>query len=150
MPRVRINSNGIAIAKPGFDVDRASPADMLFSPSGISARVYETGLTTVSGYSGKASDRYRRSRVNFSKTFQAPPPVFVAGLLPNGGADLNPVRHSIIGLTYARIHPVYTVEVDKTGFYLYVANFSDPDIGFMYGSKATTWRWWVLDCVLED
>jgi hypothetical protein len=150
MPRIRINKDGIAIAKQGYDVDTTSPANMLFTSNGIAARVYETGLTTVSSYSGKASDRYRRSRVNFSKTFAAPPPVFVAGLLTGGGADINPVYQAIIGNSYARIHPVYSVEIDKTGFYLYVANFSDPEIGFLYGSKATTWRWWVLDCVLED
>jgi hypothetical protein len=74
----------------------------------------------------------------------------VAGLLSGGGADISPVYQAIIGNTYARIHPVYSVETDKAGFYLYVASFSDSELGLMYGSLATTWRWWVLDCVLED
>lgn len=149
MPRIRINKNGIAIAKQGFDVDTAAPANMLFSSAGIAARVYETGLTTVSSYSGKASDRYKRSRVNFSKAFAAPPPVFVAGLLSGGGADINPLRQSVTGSGYSRQHPIYSLEIDKTGFYLYVANYVDSGT-LIYGSLATTWRWWVLDCVLED
>lgn len=150
MPRIRVNKNGIAIAKPGYDVDTAAPGNMLFSSDGIAARVYQTGLTTVSGYSGKGSDRYRRSRVTFSKTFSAPPPTFAAGLLSDGGADINPTRLNIVGNTFARKHPVYSLEIDRTGFWLYVANFSSDELGFRYGSQATTWRWWVLDCVLED
>lgn len=148
MPRIRINKNGIAIARAGYDVDTASPANMLFTSDGIAARVYQTGLTTVTGYSGKGSDRYRRSRVNFGKTFSSPPPTFAAGLLADGGADINPSFYNITGNNFSRQHPTYSLEIDTTGFWLYVCNYSDT--GNLYGSKATTWRWWVLDCVLED
>lgn len=146
MPRMRINKNGIKIARPGHDVDTAAEKDMFFSSTGVAARVYQTNLVTVSDYSGLASDRYLRARVNFSKGFTRPPAVFAAGLRVDGGADVTPVVYLVIGTSYARVHPHYSLEIDTTGFWIYVPKSIPENIPV---NVPTTWRYWVLDNVLD-
>lgn len=143
MSRMRIDKNGIAVARQGHDVNTAAEKDMLFSRRGVAARVYETGLATVTPY----AERYNLARVTFSKTFAKPPVVFAAGLRSDSGIDVTPVVYMIYSSDYARIHPHYSLEIDTTGFWLYV--------GRAYGSSyfidvPTTWRYWVLENTLDS
>lgn len=143
-PRMRIDKNGIKIARPGYDVDTAAEKDLYFSSSSIAARVFTTGSVTVSTF---GHDRYRRARVDFPKTFVRPPLVFAGGLRSDGGLDVTPVRYTIISTDYARIHPHYRLLIDKTGFWIWV--------GMDYGGSfsvdvPTTWRYWVLENTLDD
>lgn len=145
-PRMRINKNGIKIARPGYSVDTASEENLYFSSSGIAARVYETGLVGVSDFAGTGGDRYKRARVNFSKGFTRPPPVFAAGIRSDGGIDVTPVRYWVANNDYGRLHPHYQVSVDTSGFDLMVVK----DFGSnFYLDVPTTWRYWVLDNVLD-
>ena len=58
MPRARLSANGIDVAKPGFDVDTAAPADMLFSSSLVAMRVAMTGVVTPGPFTGLLSNWY--------------------------------------------------------------------------------------------
>lgn len=142
-PRMRINKDGIKIARQGYDVDTAAEQDLYFSSSGIAARVFATGLV---GVTNAGHERYNQARVNFSKTFSRPPLVFAAGLRSDGGADVTPVRYRIIGNNIARIHPHYCLKIDTTGFDIMVVKDYGP--GDFYVDVPTTWRYWVLDNVL--
>lgn len=143
-PRMRIDKNGIKIARPGYDVDTATEKDLYFSSKGVAARVFATGLVTVAEF---GHERYRRARVNFSKTFVRPPLVFAGGIRSDGGLDVTPVRYTIVGDDYARIHPHYCLQIDKTGFLIMVAK----DYGGSFNVDVpTTWRYWVLENTLDD
>lgn len=143
-PRMRIDRDGIKIARPGYDVDTAAEKDLYFSSSGVAARVFATGLATAVEF---GHERYRRVRVNFSKTFARPPIVFAGGIRSDGGLDVTPVRYGITSDDYQRVHPHYCLQIDKTGFWLMVCK----DFGSSFNVDVpTTWRYWVLENTLDD
>lgn len=149
MPRMLIWQEGILIAKPGYDVVTAAAPNMIFSSTGVAATVYQSGIAVVAPYSGTASDRYKRVRVNFAKVFPAPPPVLVAGLNPDGSADVNAIVLGVTGNDYARSHPHYSLEIDTSGFWLYVLYYAPSATGFLFGTDVTSWKWYVLDATLS-
>lgn len=149
MPRARIDRNGIAIAKAGFDVDTASPAEMTFHPSFVAARLFMRGTLAVGNYTGTGDNIYRRGTVSFGKTFARPPVVIVGGVRSDGGLTMTPFLQTFFSPqnSLGQITPHYSVEIGTSSFTLYVKR-NDPSNGF-YGPVETSWRYWVLENTLD-
>lgn len=75
--RARLDRNGPAIAKAGYDIDTATLAQMAFIPSFAAWRLRETGITTATTYSGGFSAYYRRAAVTLSPAYERPPLAFM-------------------------------------------------------------------------
>lgn len=150
MTRVRIDANGVAIAKAGYDVDTAPLSKMNFSPLFVSMQLVSKGIVTVADYSGFMSAYYRRAIVTFASAFSKPPIVLAAGQMADGAVDIT----NIVG-TFASDQnnisghePIYQIITSITQFELYVnkttwANTSP-------GARPADWRYWVFRNTVED
>ena len=118
MTRVRIDGNGISIAKAGYDVDTAPIGKMNFSPLFSAMQVLLKGSVTVAGYSGYLSDRYKRAAVTFPTALSKPPIVMVAGQNSDGSTDQTCWAYSFASDASGRAWnlPVYQTVTSTTGF----------------------------------
>src|SRR5690554_6459909 len=115
MPRARISAAGIAIAKPGYDVDTASLANMAFSPQFSAYRVFTTGAVFCAPF----TEFYNRGLVNYGKTFPAPPFVFVAGVnSDNRDITANVYKEIPFPDGTAYVLPYYVIIARTNGFEL--------------------------------
>lgn len=145
MPRARLSTDGIDIAKPGYDVDTASIENMQFSSSLVAMRLALTGIVSVANFTGYMDDRYRRGQVTFGTPFVRPPIVMVAGLYPDGSTDQSPIVLRTVSDQQGRAWglPVYQITVSTTGFDLFVTKDS------WAGNRPTDWRYFVFQNTLD-
>ncbi|RWE78801.1 hypothetical protein [Mesorhizobium sp.] len=148
MTRVRIDENGIAIAKPSYDVDTAPLSKMSFSPQFVAMQLVMKGLVTVADYSGYMSGSYRRAVVTFPMPFLKPPIVLAAGQFADGGVDITAITGAYASdqNNVAGYEPIYQTVISTTGFELYVIKASwaqNP-------TRPLDWRYWVFRNTLED
>lgn len=145
MPRARISTNGIEIAKAGKDVDTAPLEDLVFSSQFVSLRLAKTGVVTPTTYAGFLSSRYNRSIVYYDTPFSTPPLVLVAGIRPNGTSDQSQHYTTAIPLSSGNpsyLLPYYSVESYTDRFELYVhAREASGDPRPFYTSD---WRYFVF------
>lgn len=146
MPRARINKNGIAIAKAGYDVDTASIENMAFSPQFGMMRLAMTGTVDVVDFTGYMSDMYRRAIVVFPTAAPRPPLVMVCGLFADGSTDqtVAVVRVASDQSGRAWQKPAYEIRTTATQFELYVNKEGSP-----LPTRPTTWRYWVFHNTLD-
>lgn len=150
MTRVRIDQNGIAIAKPGFDVDSAPLAKMNFSPLFVSMQLIMKGKVTVADYSGYMADTYKRAIVTYPQVFTKPPLVLAAGQRSDGGVDLTNIVITVASNQngFAQHLPAYQLVMMVNGFELYVNKVADYNTA--PGTRPSDWRYWVFRNTLED
>lgn len=147
MPRARLSSAGIDIAKVGHNVDTATIENMQFSSSMVAMRLALTGVVTVSDYSGDMSDIYRRGQVTFPSAFSNPPIVMVAGLNSDGSTDQTPIviREFSDQSNRGWVQPIYSIVTKTTGFDLFVIK---PGPGNWAGNRPLNWRYFVFQNTL--
>ena len=148
MTRVRIDKNGIAIAKEGYDVDTAPLSKIQFSPLYVSMQLLVKGIVTVANYTGYMDDLYRRAIVTFPAALAKPPIVMVAGQNGDGTTD----QTTIVGTAAsdqsgkAWYEPVYQIITSTTQFELYV----NKSVWGGNSSRTLDWRYWVFRNTVED
>lgn len=150
MARARINKDGIDIARQGYNVDTAGPADIAFSTRWNAAQIFMKGQTNPIAFSGYMDNIYYRSIVPFGKTFARPPIVFVGGVI---SADQREIcATSLTSIPFAPgvgyIIPFYRVLSKLDQFELYVARKypSGADVPYYI----ITWSYIVLDVSLLE
>ena len=144
--RMRISEEGPQIAKSGFDVDTASIANMVFSPSLVALRVALTGTVSVSSFSGLLSSRYLKGTVTFPTSFARPPIVMVAAILDDGTTQQGLwAEYSISGGT-ALVMPTYQIDTYTDHFDLFAYK---SDGSFDWLPLSDTWRYWVFQNTLD-
>ncbi|RAZ75846.1 hypothetical protein [Mesorhizobium atlanticum] len=148
MTRVRIDKNGIAIAKEGYDVDTAPLSKMQFSPLFGAMRLAMKGMVTVADYSGYMSDIYRRAIVVFPTAFPKPPIVMVAGQRSDGSTDQTVLLGTAASDQSNRAwhEPVYQIVTSTTQFEFYL----DKSTWGNNPSRTLNWRYWVFRNTIED
>lgn len=141
MPRARLSSEGIDVAKPGFDVDTASLANMMFSSSLVAARISQTSTVTPTSY----DVYYNWSSVTFPTAYPRPPVVLVAGITSGTTSDQTPFlwKEASNSEGMAWNLPYYEIRTFPDHFELYVAKMS-----FVRPPPAT-WRYWVFQNTLD-
>lgn len=148
MPRARIDRNGIAIARAGYDVDTAPMEHMLFSPQFTSLRLAYTGVTTVAPFGGQLSEQYYRSEVWFPAPLLAIPIVLVANIINENETDQSQIYEEQFppgnqdGTGY--VLPWYSVQPTASNFTLYARrrqNFANANV---IGPRSLNWRWWAF------
>lgn len=146
MTRVRFNKDGIAIAKPGYDVDIAPLSKMQFSPLYTSMRLAIKGVVTVADYTGYMGDRYKRAIVTFATAFSKPPIVMAAGQISGGGVDMTNITGTAASDSsgMAWHEPIYQIVTSTTQFELYVNK------NWGGSGRTTSWRYWVFRNTVED
>lgn len=144
MPRARISPRGIEVAKAGYDVDTAAPANMMFSSSLVAMRLALTDIVTPVAYSGAWSAVYKRAIVNYATAFPQPPVVLVAGINNDGSSDQAPYVISGADGSKGWNYPYFAVYSYTNRFELFV--YSNPASGWYVGSPR--WRYFVFQNVL--
>jgi len=146
MPNKRISSGGIKIARPGHDVDTAGPENILFDSSFPAAKIRYTGVLTVGDYSGDMDDRYRRAIYTFPQSFAQLPMVFAASQNGDGSSDQGGFYLNAIPLSpgTARYLPLYTIDIYRDRFELYVLRYRISSSASWQGLPADNWKFWVL------
>lgn len=149
MTRVRIDENGIAIAKEGYDVDTAPLAKMNFSPQFVAMRLAMKGMVTVANYTGYMDAYYKRAIVTFPSAFPKPPLVLAAGQMADGGVDMTPIVGTFASdqSGIAGHEPIYQIITSTTGFELYVIKSSWANQAL---ARPANWRYWVFRNTVED
>lgn len=91
MPRARLDASGPKIAKAGYDIDTASPANMNFDTGMVALRLRYTGIVTCAAYTGDTyASLYDRAIVTFPTPFSKPPLVLFAGRLSDTESNQTP------------------------------------------------------------
>lgn len=141
MPRARLSSEGIDVAKLGYDVDTASLANMMFSSSLVAARISQSGTVTPTGY----DSFYNMASVTFPTAAPRPPMVLVAGITSGSTSEQAPFlwRAASNSLGEGRNLPYYEIRTFTDHFELYVAKMS-----YVRPAPAT-WRYWVFQNTLD-
>lgn len=141
MPRQRLSVNGPQIARPGFDVDTASPENMLFDPRFIAASVYATNIVTTTAFDD-FTNRYVGSH---GRTFPMPP-IVIPYEVVGSERRLHLARFAqFFGNVQAQICAGST-RVTTTGFELYSGNSTM----FNLYPPGTTWRYVTLSNTLAN
>lgn len=141
MPRARISRNGIQLAKPGFNVDTATLANMILSPQFATMRIALQGYTTPVDFSGYVSNYHRRSIVTFPTAFPTPPLVLVSGIVSSSVSDQTQFEYELStdqGGTRKLTH--YSIETYTTHFELYTAKTP----GTALSNIPSTWKYFVF------
>lgn len=139
--RVRIGKNGIDIARPGYSVLTATPAQMVFSSAAVAARLAYSGTVAV----GAFDSLYYKGEVVFPAAFPQPPIVFVAGLKDGAGFSQQGPFFTIgatVNSGTGYVLPHYEIRTYVDRFELYVLHHFPS--GAVQGSGVTTWNYFVL------
>lgn len=146
MPKFRISSNGIEIAKPGFDVDTSTPDQMAFSSMLPAMRLAATGVVTATRYgsTGMAA-RYARAIVTYDTPFPKAPFVLAAGVISATESDQKPFMPASIG--FAK-WTWYSIESHPDRFELYL--YDRDVVGNTVPRPTRTYRYFVFHNTLDD
>jgi hypothetical protein len=151
MPLMRLSEAGPEIAKSGYDVDTASIANMVFSPSLVAARIALTGTVTPTTFSsGTLHDWYYKATVTFPIEFPRPPLVMVAGLEGDGTTQQGNFYGVIINSQSgdAKVLPWYEIDAYTDHFDLFTMRHNDSDWNESFPVCAD-WRYWVFQNTLD-
>jgi hypothetical protein len=117
---------------------------MMFVSNLAAGRLRYTGDITVGGYSGYMSDRYVRAIYTYPQPFAKIPIVLVASKNGDGTSDQGGLTLNAIANGFGRLLPMYTVEIYRDRFELYVLRYRVASNAPWIGSGADSWRFWVL------
>ncbi|MHB2265648.1 hypothetical protein [Aliihoeflea sp. PC F10.4] len=151
MPRQRLSKDGPQIARPGHDVDTASPANMLFDPRLVAATVYATGTVTTADYSGGdgMGGYLRRAIVGHGRTFPMPP-IVIPYEIVGSARRLHFAMSQIFPDAATTVAGCAgSVRVSATGFELYSGK---PPLftGSVFPAPGTAWRYVTLSNTLAN
>lgn len=150
--RMRLSEQGPQIAKSGYDVDTASIADMVFSPSLVALRIALTGTITPTTFSsGVLNSWYYKATVTFAEAFVRPPIVMAVGLLDDGTTIQGVGVASIISHDSgnAKVLPYWQIDTYVDHFDLFTMRHNDSGWTNAHYPVANTWRYWVLQNTLD-
>lgn len=144
MPRARLSRNGPQLAKPGYNVDTASLANMAFSPNLVAMRLALTGTFVAGGHSdGSPFSAYYKATKVFDTPFPEPPFVMVAGIGGDGTSYQAPYVINSAGGGVLEVTPHYVLYTYTSQIDLYVMQWSAGGV-----ILPTTWRYFVFQNTL--
>lgn len=141
----RISSRGIEIAKPGYDVDTASRANMRFSSDLVAMRLALTGIVNCVPHSeGNPFIPYYKGTKVFDTPFPDPPFVMVAGIGGDGTSYQAPFVINTVGGGALQVTPHYVVYTYADRFDLYAMQWPDGGVNL-----PTAWKYFVFQNTLS-
>lgn len=146
MPRMRISSAGVEIAREGFDVDTAAPENIIFSSTAPTLRLALTGVVTISDFSGPLSGRFARAIVYYDEPFEKPPLVLAAGVVSSTVSDQGPYVAGSISGSARWIRYSVASFTDRLEIYGYHRNVD----GNLASRPTRTYRYFVFHNTLDD
>lgn len=150
MPRVRLSKDELKIAKAGYNVDTATPEQMIFSSDSPALRLYSTGTVTLAPYSGPMSSRFNRAVVNYPSPspFSKPPLVLAAGIINSTTTEQGPflAPSGVSSVAWAN----YSIASFTNRFEIYGYSYNVDGSPVTPSRPTSTYRYFVFHNTMDD